>query len=234
MHAKSVKRTNRIVLVSQRVHDDKVLVFVVFGIPQRVARGAGRHEAERLVDRNRAAVLFRHAHPDAVHAQAGRFGRETVRHDSRHQVARVAAPAVVTAQHHLDAGGARPAIDVDQENHADDVVCRLRVDFAVLVMVGVGQYRPCDGAAGLRIAYARLVGLLPVRPRHRASHPRVYDSAFRLSVLAGDLGGAIVGVQLIHARQVVDAGRAQVHHLPLDRRYGDLRGQLTGYVLIER
>lgn len=32
VHAKSVKRTNRIVLVSQRVHDDKVLVFVVFGI----------------------------------------------------------------------------------------------------------------------------------------------------------------------------------------------------------
>ena len=204
VHAERVERADGIILVHQRVHDNQILVFVVLRIPQSVARGAGRLEAERLVD------------------------------DSRHQVARVAAPAVVTAQHHLDAGGARPAIDIDQENHADDVVCRLRVDFAVLVMVGVGQYRPCDGAAGLRIAYARLVGLLPVRPRHRASHPRVYDGAFRLSVLAGDLGGAIVGVQLIHARQVVDAGRAQVHHLPLDRRYGDLRGQLTGYVLIER
>ena len=227
MHAKSVKRTNRIVLVSQRVHDDKVLVFVVFGIPQRVARGAGRHEAERLVDRNRAAVLFRHAHPDAVHAQAGRFGRETVGHHTRHGVTGVAAATVFTAQDDLDAGGLGPAVDVDKENHADDIIGAGRIELTVIVMVGVSQYGPCDGAAGFRITHTGFGGCLTGFPSLGAADPRVYDGAFGDRILTCDLGCAIEGIKFIQTRQVLDGGGAQVHHFATDWRNDDALWQIA-------
>ena len=82
-----------------------------------------------------------------MHAQAGRFGRETVGHHTRHGVTGVAAATVFTAQDDLDAGGLGPAVDVDKENHADDIIGAGRIELTVIVMVGVSQYGPCAGAA---------------------------------------------------------------------------------------
>lgn len=57
-----------------------------------------------------------------------------------------------------DAGGLGPAVDVDKENHADDIIGAGRIELTVIVMVGVSQYGPCDGAAGFRITHTGFAG----------------------------------------------------------------------------
>ena len=83
-----------------------------------------------------------------MHAQAGRFGRETVGHHTRHGVTGVAAATVFTAQDDLDAGGLGPAVDVDKENHADDIIGAGRIELTVIVMVGRDSGSPTPDSAG--------------------------------------------------------------------------------------
>ena len=226
VHAERVERADRVEFVDERVHDDEVLVTVLRRVPQGIARTAGRHEAERLVDGYGTRVLFRHGHPNAVHAEARRFRREAVRHHAGHDVSRVAAAAVVLAEHHLDAGGTRPAVDVDEEDHADHVVGRGRVKLAVAVMVGFGDDGPCDGTTRFRIPHAGFVRFFAIGPCHGTTHPRVHSATFGHAVLAGDAGCADVRLNDLHACDVVDGGRAQVHHLALDGRNDDAFRQL--------
>ena len=98
---------------------------------------------------------------------------------------------------------------------------------SVIIMVGVSQYGPCDGAAGFRITHTGFGGCLTGFPSLGAANPRVYDGAFGDRILAGDLGCAIEGIKFIQTSQVLDGGGAQVHHFATDWRNDDALWQIT-------
>ena len=129
-------------------------------------------EAERLVRPKSRRLFFSGTlTPDAVHAQAGRFRARNRKVITRHGVTGIAAATVFTAQDDLDAGGLGPAVDVDKENHADDIIGAGRIELTVIVMVGVSQYGPCDGAAGFRITHTGFGGCLTGFPSPGSGGP---------------------------------------------------------------
>ena len=100
-----------------------------------------------------------------MESKAFGFVGETICHHARHRITRIAATAVFLAQNHLDAGGARPTVDVDEEDHANELGGGVLVDGLILMLLGNGEHRPCDGAARFRVTDAGFPGLDAVDPR---------------------------------------------------------------------
>ena len=227
MHAERVKRTDRVELVNQRVHNDQILVTVLRSVPQGVARTTGRHESQRLVHGHGTRVLLGHGNPNAMHAKACRFRRKSVRHHARHDVTRIATAAVILAKHHLNARGTSPTVNIDQENHANHIVGIRGIDLAIAIMVGFGDDGPCDRATRLRIPHTGFGRRFALGPCHGTTHPRMHRATLGNPILAGDSGSADVRPNGVHTFKIFDHGRTQMHHLALDRRNDDEIRQFT-------
>ena len=231
MHTERVKGANRIELVHQSVHNNQILITILRSVPQCVTRTAGRHEAKRLVDGHGARVLFRNRNPNTMHAKTRRLRGEPIGHHTGHDVARIATATVILTQNHLNARGTGPAVDINQEDHADHVVAFRGVDLAIAIMIAFGDNRPCDGAASLRIAHTGFSRRLALAPSHGTTHPGVHGGTFGHAILAGNARSPRIGIDHIHPVEVFDGSRAQTHHFTTYGRDGDTGRQLSGFRL---
>ena len=164
-----------------------------------------------------------------MHAKACRFRRKAVRHHTRHDVTRISASTEVLPQDHLNTGGTGPSVDVDQENHADHIVGGRRIDLAIPVMIGFRDDRPCYGTSGFRIAHTGFGRRLAVGPGHGTTHPRMHGGTFGDTILASDAGSSRICVNGVHAIEIRDGRRTQMHHFTTNRRYGDPCRQFAGF-----